>query len=122
MDPMTNFVERAAALDPKDRALFVELLRTGRQLSTRTLHDLALEFKTGAGTISRWEHGHAAPPPVARAAIIGRLKVLVSRIAAAAAATAPAPAAATAAPRAVESPRTRRRSGEMPIQVVETHK
>ena len=119
MDPKTSFLERAVAFDPKDRALFVELLRIGRQLSGRTLYELAQEFNTGAGTVSRWEHGHAAPPPVARTAIIGRLKVLVGRIAAAA--TAPAPVAA-AAPRTVESPRVRRRSGEMPALVGETHK
>lgn len=53
---------------------FAKVIKNYRLKTGKTLYELAQMLHTGAGTISRWENNHAAPPEVARLGIIKRLK------------------------------------------------
>jgi hypothetical protein len=76
---MENFWTSLQNYDMNDGESFCSLIADGRAVLGKSLYDFAQMFHTGAGTISRWEHGHYAPIPIARAAIIKELKLMVEQ-------------------------------------------
>jgi transcriptional regulator with XRE-family HTH domain len=59
------------------REVFSAKLKDLQTKANISLYQLAQMFSTGAGTISRWINNHAAPPEVARVAIIKKLEELL---------------------------------------------
>lgn len=56
--------------------MFARFIKEYRVRTGKSLYDIAQICHTGAGTVSRWENGHASPPIVARIAIIKLLRGL----------------------------------------------
>jgi hypothetical protein len=62
------------------RETFGGFAAEGRQLTGMSLRQAAIEFRTAAGTISRWENGHSAPPAISRREIIVFYRTRVRKI------------------------------------------
>lgn len=56
-----------------NKATFSKLIQNLRFEKQMTLYQMGQLLKTGAGTVSRWENGTAAPPGFARWSIIERI-------------------------------------------------
>lgn len=63
-----------------DRGAFARYAAEGRRLAGLSLRDVAVEFRTAAGTVSRWENGHSAPSAIARREIIEFYRTRVRKI------------------------------------------
>jgi DNA-binding transcriptional regulator YiaG len=57
-----------------DKREFAAKIKEFRLKTSKSLYEIAQLLHTGAGTVSRWEEGIAAPPDVAREAIIEIIK------------------------------------------------
>lgn len=65
------YLRDAKTANLKDKSVFAGLVKRGRSLTGLSLRETAEKICTAPGTVSRWEHGHCAPPLVARKSIIG---------------------------------------------------
>jgi transcriptional regulator with XRE-family HTH domain len=79
MNPLDAFLGKSEAL-PDARETFADLAAKGRELAGMSLREAATEFRTAAGTVSRWENGYSAPPAIARREIIAFYRKRVRKI------------------------------------------
>jgi transcriptional regulator with XRE-family HTH domain len=80
MNVFLSYAQRAQEGQLDSRESFASFAREGRKLIGMSLRDVANQFRTAPGTVSRWENGHAAPPIIARQAIIEFFRSRVQRI------------------------------------------
>jgi DNA-binding transcriptional regulator YiaG len=70
---------RSATAARSDRSAFARAIRSGLKRTGMSLRDAATLFRTAPGTVSRWENGISAPPPVARKEILRVLRQYKSK-------------------------------------------
>ncbi|MBI5529790.1 MAG: hypothetical protein HY897_25985 [Deltaproteobacteria bacterium] len=79
MKAFDSFLKVSEA-DAEVRETFARLAAEGRRLAGMSLREAAIEFRTAAGTVSRWENGYSAPPAISRREIISFYRTRVRRI------------------------------------------
>ena len=70
VDGLILYLQDSESVDLRDKLVFAQLVKRGRNLNGMSLREVASEVGSAPGTISRWENGHCAPPLVSREAVI----------------------------------------------------